>query len=38
MPAFARLPEAQRWQIVSFLRTLKASASGGGQPTNPKEQ
>jgi mono/diheme cytochrome c family protein len=36
MPAFARLPEAQRWQIVSFLRTLKPSASGGGQPTSPR--
>lgn len=38
MPAFARLPEAQRWQIVSFLRTLKASASSGSQPTNSKTQ
>ena len=36
MPAFARLPEAQRWQIVSFLRTLKPSAPGGSQPTSPK--
>lgn len=23
MPPFSRLPETQRWQIVSFLRTLK---------------
>jgi mono/diheme cytochrome c family protein len=38
MPAFARLPEAQRWQIVSFLRTLKPSAPGDGQPTSPNAQ
>jgi mono/diheme cytochrome c family protein len=38
MPGFARLPEAQRWQIVSFLRTLKPSASSDGQPTIPKAQ
>lgn len=38
MPAFARFPEAQRWQIVSFLRTLKSSASGNGQPASPKAQ
>ena len=36
MPAFARLPEAQRWQIVSFLRTLKPSGSGESQPSSPK--
>jgi mono/diheme cytochrome c family protein len=24
MPSFSRLPEMQRWQIVLFLRTLKA--------------
>ncbi len=23
MPAFSKLPEAQRWQIVLYLRTLK---------------
>ncbi|HKN35002.1 MAG TPA: c-type cytochrome [Terriglobales bacterium] len=40
MPPFARLPETQRWQIVSFLRTLKpakeASPSGGNPPSSPK--
>jgi mono/diheme cytochrome c family protein len=40
MPAFSRLPETQRWQIVSFLRTLKpadSSASGNDQSTKPKQ-
>jgi len=23
MPSFAHLPEAQRWQIVTYLKTLK---------------
>ena len=27
MPSFSRLPEPQRWQIVAFLRTLKAGAT-----------
>jgi mono/diheme cytochrome c family protein len=27
MPSFSRLPEAERWQVILFLRTLK--------PTNP---
>ncbi len=27
MPAFSRLPELQRWQIVLFLRTLKPAAA-----------
>lgn len=40
MPPFARLPETQRWQIVSFLRTLKpekaASPPGEHPPSSPK--
>jgi mono/diheme cytochrome c family protein len=40
MPPFARLPETQRWQIVSFLRTLKpakeSSPSGGNPSSSPK--
>ena len=27
MPAFSRIPEPQRWQIVSFIKTLKPAAS-----------
>jgi mono/diheme cytochrome c family protein len=27
MPSFSRLPELQRWQIVLYLRTLKAAES-----------
>jgi mono/diheme cytochrome c family protein len=27
MPSFSRLPELQRWQLVLYLRTLKASES-----------
>jgi mono/diheme cytochrome c family protein len=30
MPSFAHLPEAQRWQIVTFLRTPGAFDSGKG--------
>ncbi len=38
MPAFSKLEETDRWNVVSFLRTLKSAAapSGGNQPTNPK--
>jgi mono/diheme cytochrome c family protein len=28
MPPFARLSDTERWQIVSFVRTLKSDASG----------
>jgi len=42
MPPFARLPETQRWQIVSFLRALKptkeALPSGGSPPSSPKRR
>lgn len=42
MPPFARLPETQRWQIISFVRTLKpakeASPSGANPPSSPKER
>ena len=42
MPPFARLPETQRWQIVSFLRALKptkeALPSGGNPPSSPKRR
>jgi mono/diheme cytochrome c family protein len=39
MPAFSRLPETQRWQIVSFLRTLKPadSSTSGGDQAKPKD-
>jgi mono/diheme cytochrome c family protein len=40
MPAFSRIPEPQRWQIVSFLRTLKpidSPAPGDDPSTKPKE-
>jgi mono/diheme cytochrome c family protein len=40
MPAFTRIPETQRWQIVSFLRTLKAPDSSAGandESTKPKQ-
>lgn len=29
MPSFASLPEAQRWDVVTFLRTFKDSGSKG---------
>ena len=38
MPSFSKIPELQRWQIVLYLRTLKARAESGSgaksqQPT-----
>jgi mono/diheme cytochrome c family protein len=32
MPSFSRLPELQRWQLVLFLRTLKATGPAGADP------
>jgi len=31
MPRWSSLPEAQRWQIVAYLRSLNADTSGGLQ-------
>lgn len=31
MPPFARLTDTERWQIVSFVRTLKADSSDTGK-------
>jgi mono/diheme cytochrome c family protein len=30
MPVWSKLPEPQRWQIVTFLKSLKASTTPGG--------
>jgi len=40
MPAFAKLEETDRWNVVSYLRTLKPAAGSGGakQSTGPKAQ
>lgn len=40
MPAFGKLDENDRWNVVSYLRTLKLAGAPGGesQPTTPKEQ
>jgi mono/diheme cytochrome c family protein len=40
MPAFGKLDENERWNVVSYLRTLKpaGSPSGANQPTSPKGQ
>lgn len=32
MPSFSRLPELQRWQLVLFLRTLKATGPAAADP------
>lgn len=32
MPSFSRLPELQRWQLVLFLRTLKATGPAVADP------
>jgi mono/diheme cytochrome c family protein len=37
MPAFSRTPEASRWQIVSYLRTLK-SGSASSTSEQPESQ
>ena len=38
MPSFSKTAETDRWNVISFLRTLKPAAapSGGNQPTSPK--
>jgi mono/diheme cytochrome c family protein len=40
MPAFGKLDENDRWNVVSYLRTLKLAdaPSGESQPTTPKGQ
>ena len=40
MPAFGKLEETDRWNVVSYLRTLKPAGSPAGenQPTSPKAQ
>jgi mono/diheme cytochrome c family protein len=35
MPAWARLPEEQRWQIVAYLRTIQAEPA---LPATKEEQ
>jgi len=32
MPSFSRLPEAERWQIILYLRSLKATTSRAPVP------
>jgi|SRR5690348_13894513 len=32
MPSFSRIPELQRWQLVLFLRTLKATGPDAADP------
>jgi mono/diheme cytochrome c family protein len=33
MPSFAHLPETERWQIITFLRSSAASQAGSGRPS-----
>jgi mono/diheme cytochrome c family protein len=33
MPVWSKLPEPQRWQIVSFLKSFTGQSSPGPQPT-----
>ncbi|MGB8321977.1 MAG: PQQ-dependent sugar dehydrogenase [Candidatus Acidiferrum sp.] len=35
MPPWSTLPEEQRWQIVSFVKSLKNSANAGAAPAAP---
>jgi mono/diheme cytochrome c family protein len=37
MPSFASLPETDRWDVVTFLRTLKDSSSGS-EGTGPDKK
>lgn len=32
MPSFSKLPELQRWQLVLFIRTLKATGPAAADP------
>jgi len=35
MPVWSKLPEPQRWQLVSYLRSLGVATAGAPQPTKP---
>ena len=35
MPVWSKLPEPQRWQLVSYLKSLGAATAGASQPTKP---
>ena len=37
MPSFASLPETDRWDVVTFLRTLKDNSNGAGSPGEGKK-
>jgi mono/diheme cytochrome c family protein len=40
MPPFSKLPETQRWQIVSYVRTLKPTSeqpSGANSSNSPRQ-
>jgi mono/diheme cytochrome c family protein len=36
MPVWSKLPEPERWQIISYLTSLGPSAGGGGGATRPQ--
>ncbi len=36
MPAWSKLPEPERWQIVTFLETLKVHSTVPGPPAEPE--
>jgi len=35
MPVWSKLPEPERWQLVSYIKSLGAVSAGGSQPTKP---
>jgi mono/diheme cytochrome c family protein len=35
MPAWSKLPEPERWQIISYLKSLGASSGKPDEPTTP---
>lgn len=36
MPVWSKLPEPQRWQLVSYIKSLGAAATDPGAPPRPK--
>jgi mono/diheme cytochrome c family protein len=37
MPVWSKLPEPQRWQLVSYIKALSPAAKPGGESTPPQQ-
>ena len=35
MPVWSKLPEPERWQLVSYIKSLRSASTQASQPSNP---